>query len=245
MSSTYDYDDYYDNYNEFDAQIEKFKQSLIKSVKEEHQKEIAKLREENAKLQEVKRNWNTLENELKTKIRELETQKKQNINIVRSDFYDDKLKDFLEKAFEARTLYQVNDKEVKSKKCDLCDSNRNIILKDDSGREYKVKCKCTITKTKYIAEKANLNLYIQKSERDNNFWMALRKEDSDFSSTNIFGFGDAEIKTKGIILDKFDIDNLPKSIYYTYFTNKGEAQKYADYLNEKSQEEEYDIIPII
>lgn len=233
------YDDYYDNYNEFDAQIEEFKQSLIKSVKEEHQKEIAKLREENAKLQEVKRNWNTLENELKTKIRELERQKEQNTDIVRREFYNDKLKDFLEKAFEARTLYRVTTDTFKSEKCDLCDSNRNILLKDGLGREYKVRCECNTTKTKYIVEKANLDLYIQKGGGRDNFWMALRQS-SDYSNTNIFGFGDAEIKTEGVMLDKFDIDNLPKIIYYTYFTNKEEAQKYADYLNEKSQEEEYE-----
>lgn len=239
MSKLYDYDDYYDNYNEFDAQIEEFKQSLIKSVKEEHQKEIAKLREENAKLQEVKRNWNTLEIELKNKIRELEIQKEQNINIVRQEFYNDKLKDFLEKAFEARNLYEVNSRSLENEKCNICDSNRQILLKDNLGREYKVRCQCAIKEIKYITEKANLNLYIQKDSGRDTFWMALR-ESTDYSNTNIFGFGDAKINTYGSILDKFDIDNPPKDRYNTYFTSQEEAQKYADYLNEKRQEEEYE-----
>jgi hypothetical protein len=136
------YDDYYDDYNEFEEQIEKFKLSLIKGIKKEHQHEMERLKKENKELQEIKNNWNKLEREYKNKIRQVELEKEDFIKNVRREMYQDKLKEFLEKAFdEARKLYEVTNVSLRKEKCDICDSDRKVIVKDALGREYKVGCK--------------------------------------------------------------------------------------------------------
>ena len=234
------YDDYYDDYNEFEEQIEKFKLSLIKGIKEEHQHEMERLKKENKELQEIKNNWNKLEREYKNKIRQVELEKEDFIKNVRREMYQDKLKEFLEKAFdEARKLYEVTNVSLRKDKCDICDSDRNVIVKDALGREYKVGCKCKENDFVYTAKETKTKLYIQKTSGENNFWVGLCVDKVDrYSETILFGFGDyKENNAKGRIYDKFDITNPPKASYYAYFTSKEEAEKYAEYLNEKRRKE--------
>lgn len=232
------YDDYYDDYNEFEEQIEKFKLSLIKGIKEEHQHEMERLKKENKELQEIKNNWNKLEREYKNKIRQVELEKEDFIKNVRREMYQDKLKEFLEKAFEVRKLYEVTNVSLSKDKCDICDSDRNVIVKDVLGREYKVGCKCKENDFVYMAKETKTKLYIQKTSGKNDFWVGLRVEGGQiYSETILFGFGDYKKNANGRIYDKFDITNPPKESYYAYFTSKEEAEKYAEYLNEKRRKE--------
>lgn len=62
------YDDYYDELSEFDMQVEEFKDSLKKAVKEEYQEKMKQLEAENARLQNIKKNWDK-------KVRELDQKK--------------------------------------------------------------------------------------------------------------------------------------------------------------------------
>jgi len=233
------YDDYYDDYNEFEEQIEKFKLSLIKGIKEEHQHEMERLKKENKELQEIKNNWNKLEREYKNKIRQVELEKEDFIKNVRREMYQDKLKEFLEKAFdEARKLYEVTNVSLRKDKCDICDSDRNVIVKDALGREYKVGCKCKENDFVYMAKETKTKLYIQKTSGKNDFWVGLSVDKEDrYSETTLFGFGDYKENANSSIYDKFDITNPPKASYYAYFTSKEEAEKYAEYLNEKRRKE--------
>lgn len=236
----YNFDEYYDNYNEFDRYIKEFKDTLKVGLKKEIKDELEKLKKENAELQEIKTNWNALEREYKNKIKEVEREKESVIKNAKREFYQDKLKDFLEKAFEARELYEVVVSAKYLDKCDMCDSNRKIYIRDVFDREHKVNCKCTSTYNCYSVKKEELQLYIQKYPNRDDFYIALQVWDTHSTyTTKLFGFGDRIFKEDNneTIYNKFEIDNPPKSIHRAHFTNKDEAQKYADYLNEKETKE--------
>ena len=49
-----EYDDFYENYSEFDMQIDEFKSSLMKSVKQEFLDRMAKLEAQNLELEDIK-----------------------------------------------------------------------------------------------------------------------------------------------------------------------------------------------
>lgn len=90
-----------------------------------------------------------------------------------------------------------------------------------------------------MAKETKTKLYIQKTSGKNDFWVGLSVDKVDrYSETILFGFGDyKENNANGRIYDKFDITNPPKESYYAYFISKEEAEKYAEYLNEKRRKE--------
>ena len=55
--------DYFEEYSEFDAQIEEFKESLRNQVKEEIKSKIDRLEKRNKELEEKQKNLATLEKE--------------------------------------------------------------------------------------------------------------------------------------------------------------------------------------
>ena len=118
----YDWDDYYDEYSEFDMMVEEFKNSLKKSVKEDTQKLIEKLKKENEELRGVRDNWDKVKREYENKKRELQSEMyncKQNAARMR-----------LEQLFEACgmnvILYKPSSFAVYGTKCEKCDDDRYI-----------------------------------------------------------------------------------------------------------------------
>ncbi|MES9718973.1 hypothetical protein, partial [Bacillus safensis] len=65
-------DEFYNEPNEFEKQINEFKESLLKSVKQEYLSEMEQLKKENKELQVVRENLDTIEKEYKEKSRRLD-----------------------------------------------------------------------------------------------------------------------------------------------------------------------------
>ena len=68
-----DFDDYYEP-SEFEQQVEEFKDSLRRSVKQETQELIDRLRKENEELRSVRDNWEEVKRSYEKKQRELQNE---------------------------------------------------------------------------------------------------------------------------------------------------------------------------
>ena len=168
----------------------------------------------------------------------MESAKKSALAELKTEFYFDKVKDFLEKVFEVGDLYEARaDYYEKMDKCSVCDENRKITVKDVFGREHKISCKCDRNYSIYKVGKTYQKLYFQKEHKKSNFYMSLDPDEwSSHGSTTLFGFGNTNnFDNTGKIYKQFDINNPP--VYGSYFTSKEEAQKYCDYLNEEERKE--------
>ena len=70
------YEEYFDDYSEFEAKIEEFKDSLKNAVKQEYRDRIEYLEKELAELKDIKANWNAKLAELNEMKEELKLEKK-------------------------------------------------------------------------------------------------------------------------------------------------------------------------
>lgn len=215
-------EDFYDEeYGYFDSTIADLKEQLKKEVKQEIQDRMERLERENKELQDVKENWKEIKQKYESKINEVEKEKQHILNNAKSEIYNATLKDLFENCTFFEKIYQVNYTSEEQQKCDKCDKNRNLTVVDCYGREHKVRCKCSIKKRHFFVEDVNVNIYVQKDARENNFMFKV-KDKSDYEYGREIG--------KEEVLEKFDKDKV-KDDYNTYFTTLEEAQKYADYLN--------------
>lgn len=218
-----EYEDFYDKkYNYFDSTIADLKEQLKKEVKQEIQNKISTLEKENEELKNVKENWKKIKREYYEKEKELEDKK----NRLEYDFTYKKFSDLLDKF--TNKVYGVESKWTKKKKCNICDDNRKITLKDCFGREHKVDCKCDeYDRSKCVEEK---KIYISEISRDNykkNLRMFI-KEYNDISDS----FSTSVVNDDVIFLEKFELKQIKEKDYKKiYFYTQKEAQKYADYLN--------------
>lgn len=227
--------DYFDEeYSEFDAQIEEFKESLRKEVKAEIKSKIDRLEKRNKELEEKQKNLATLEKEYKDKIRKLERDKEEALYEVKKEYLTSTLKELTDKMFECQDLYEVNFKRIQPQKCNYCDENRYLIAKDIFGGEHKVPCKCREYVNEYYVQKADVRIcwFKRGDDRDKLCFRVKSNRDSCGWQNTTFEYINGKVEQNNIF-KKFDENNLPKSYYLVWFTSKEEAQKYVDYLNKR------------
>lgn len=126
------YDDYYEP-SEFEQQVEEFKDSLRRSVKQETQELIEKLQKENEELRGIRDNWEEVKRGYEAKQRELQNKIydcKQNAARMRLD-------QLFESCGMNVILYRPSSFSVYKHKCDKCDDNRYIHYKSPSGKIIK------------------------------------------------------------------------------------------------------------
>lgn len=218
-----EYEDFYDEeYEYFDSTIADLKEQLKKEVKQEIQDKITVLEKENAELKQVKENWAKIKQEYESKINEIEREKQYILNNAKREIYNTTLKDLFDNCDYFQKLYKVDYKTEEREKCNMCDENRKLTIKDCYGRKHEVYCKCSNKRKVYYSEE-NLDtcIYIQKKKERDNFRF-------EFRSNSSWDYGHKISKED--ILEKFDKEKV-KGYYNTYFTTLEEAQKYADYLN--------------
>lgn len=140
-----DFDDYYYEPSEFEQQVEEFKDSLRKAVRQETQDLIETLRQENEELREVRDNWEEVKRGYEAKQRELQNEIyacKQNVARMR-----------LEQLFEMCEmnviLYRPSSFYVYKPKCNKCDDNRYVHYKSPSGKDNREDCECAKSFRKY------------------------------------------------------------------------------------------------
>lgn len=218
-----EYEDFYDEeYDYFDSTIADLKSQLKKEVKQEIQEKIATLEKENAELKDVKEGWEKIRQEYKNKINENEREKQCILDNAKREIYNATLKDLFDNCEYFSKIYKVDTKYTSQEKCNKCDEERKLTVKDCYEREHKVNCKCSASKCKYVAiENTTTQIYVQKEAQRDYFTFSVR-EDSEY----VYG----RKMNKEYVLEKFHKDKV-KSYYNTYFTTLEEAQKYADYLN--------------
>lgn len=224
--------DYFEEYSEFDAQIEEFKESLRNQVKEEIKSKIDRLEKRNKELEEKQKNLATLEKEYKDKIRKLERDKEEVLYEARKEYLSSTLQELTNKMFECQDLYEVSYESIEQPKCNYCDENRYLIIKDIFGRGHKVLCKCWGNIREYYARKADVRIcwFKRGDDRDKLCFRVKSNRDSCGWQNTTFEYINGKVEQNNIF-KKFDENNLPKSYYGVCFTSKEEAQKYADYLN--------------
>lgn len=232
--------DYFEDYNEFDERIEKFKESIRKSVKEEIKQKLEKLEKENKELKEKNKNLDKLENEYKQKLKNFENEKNKIKSSLEYEYYSASLEKFLDVLFDKKELYSVTYKSIKLNKCPFCNEERKQTLIGLDGVNYVVDCKCNKYVKEYYSKEERYSLYIQKSEKSKDFrFKALIKRS--YSDIELFGFGDDyHYENENlIIIEDLNLANLDKikEKPFIYFTRKEDADEYARYLNNSIEEE--------
>lgn len=131
-------EDFYNEPSEYDIMVDKFKQSLLKSVKREFLEEMDKLRKENEELQEIKKNWNKIRGDYIEKELKLNTiieDEKQKIIHMR-------LSELFKNCGMNIILYKSSVTCVQGDKCNKCNNQRQIEYTTPSGRKMTETCDC-------------------------------------------------------------------------------------------------------
>ncbi|TCI26700.1 hypothetical protein EVJ32_04820 [Exiguobacterium sp. SH5S4] len=218
-------EDYYDDYSEFDAQVNDLKESLKKAVKQEHVDEMNRIKKENEELQEVKKNFEAIKEDYARKERELEYERKGLLAKVRQERLTELLKGSEVIMFKAATTY------VDAPKCDQCDDYRYIHFESPSGRKMTEKCSCKDSTKMYVAEKIvrtefkadnHRSVLWYKPYRDNGNVMVLDEQLSSDAYDKVFKHGDSFAK-----LDR----------YRTIFNLEEDCLEYCKFLQKKDEEE--------
>lgn len=219
-------EDFYDEPSEFEQQIDSLKESLLKSVKDEYQTEMERLRKENAELLVVKRDLASIKSQYRQKERELESEKNNLLRKVRSERLSTLMEDV------SMDMYAVDCEFVKGDKCQNCDGNRRIHFKSPQGNAVSEACICN--KSKRVFSPALAVCYAFKLQN----WgdcdgMVLRYQLQADKTEDIMELTGRKIgyvtsKTKATDFEKMEIfDSIFKTIE--------ECQAYCDWLNEREK----------
>lgn len=132
-------EEFYNEPSEYDQMVDEFRDSLIKSVKQDFLDKMERLEKENAELREVKQNWERLKTEYEEKQRELIYKIEQERRNVRRE----RLAKLFEQCGMNVTLFKPKESLFRLDKCEKCDENRRIHFKSPSGIDLQEECECS------------------------------------------------------------------------------------------------------
>lgn len=177
------YDDFYDDSPEIEVLTEEFKNSLLKSVKEEFLNEMDRLRKENAELKEFKLKKAEYDSQLEKykKIKKLELEQLR--QVAEKKRLMDVLKDnFIETAYYPQCTWKY-----KYDKCDKCDEYRIIHFKSPLGHDFTEPCSCSERinywepkECSVIQIKGEYDSLIFRYEDINNNFVALKSDNKEY-----------------------------------------------------------------
>ncbi|UHA74427.1 hypothetical protein [Paenibacillus sp. 481] len=220
---SYDGDDFYCEPNEFEQMVDKFKQSLLDSVKEEFKAEMNRLREENAELQQVKRNWADIKAEHQREILRLQYAKNEAAREARKERLGVLMEDF------KVAMFQVKVKYIRPDKCDKCNENRLITYKTPLGKDAVEKCTCNTTKSIFVPEELIcVRLHLDNRENKLTVYYNLPTDDEDGMK---YGFN----TPLNMIYDS-NMEFAKLDRYGTFFNTVEDCQAYCDWLNGREGE---------
>ncbi|WP_342025760.1 hypothetical protein AADC60_24670 [Cytobacillus pseudoceanisediminis] len=213
------YEDFYHEPSEFDIQVDHFKESLMKSVKEDFLSEMERLKKENENLQDVKDNFNGIVRDYENKKQQLESEYQTLKRNVRRERLVELMKD------HKVILYKAYSKKERPPKCDKCDKYRRIAYITPLGKKASEDCLCNEGKTVYYPKE--YILYEFKLNSNGNSMTAWYRQYSDDRD----GFTDSSIHAEDIYSTEKKFEDLKQ--YSTFFKTEEECQAYCDYLNSK------------
>jgi hypothetical protein len=214
-------EDFYQGYGEFDKEIDNFKQSLVKSIRQEFLDEMDSLRKENGELQEIKDNWESLKQSYSIKEHDLMLAKEN----ARSEARSAKLADLLES--HKFVMYKVTTEYIKRPKCSHCDDKYQIHFTTPEGRDVSTSCDCAHSDTKYIpGEFVAYEFKLDGYRHELYVWykQIIDNQDEYFKFDTSSDYGGLKNVYKGE-----EYDTL--KYYETFFKDRNDCQKYCDWLN--------------
>lgn len=220
--------DFYDeSCDEFDNEIENFKNMLRKEVKQEFLDEMERLRKENLELQEVKRNLEQIKFDHKKQLEEELAKLREDRRRVRKERFDELLKDVAIPI----TVYGIDTAPAHKPLCGHCD-NRIIHFNSPSGKELTESCpECGQTFLKWVV--VPMERYkICISEEDYCCWSIYELE----FRTEDWQDRTWELKTNQLY--KGEVNNISKELARKIFyydrnvcETQEQAQEICDWLN--------------
>lgn len=213
-------EDFYREPSELEVQMEQFKESLMKSVKEEFVAEMERLKTENAVLQSVKKDFENIKRDYESKKYELENER----NDLQRKVRRERLVDLLEE--HKVTMYKAYSKREYPKKCDKCDANRKIKYTTPLGREASEDCLCNKGKTVYFPQE--FIRYEFRLNRDKNGLTAWYRQYSDDEDGFVH---ESSIHADIIYSSDMRFEDLKQ--YSTFFKTEEECMAYCEFLNKE------------
>lgn len=229
-----DFEDYWTEPNEFEQQVEEFKDALRNSVKEEIKEKIASLEKELAELKEFKNDKNKIIQEYENNIKKIKSESDAQIRVAKES--EEKWKkarlhqllgDYLTVGWKAVYTREYGEK------CDKCDDDRKIHFSSPQGKKYTEDCQCAKCYYKYHPKEATLaKIYVRKKRFDYDdkgkcdFYNRYYKvEDTD--DYDIY-----EISSE--VYASSDFDYKKANPYKAVFLDEEDCTKYCEWLTEQS-----------
>lgn len=225
MFDFYEDEDFFGEPSEFEQQVEEFKASLRKSVKEEFLQRMEALEKENADLREFRDQRDRVMRECDQKVANAKREAREAEEKWKKARLHQLLGDFLTDGWRVDFTYE------KGPKCDQCDENRFLHFKTPRGRDLTEECDCAKTFLVCHPKKVVLSkLYVKKkifgSGCDYNWW------------GRYYTVENSETEDRYTIMDDVyesgfcDFEKVNNQ-YRAVFLSEEDCQRYCDWLNEQ------------
>ncbi len=205
--------------------VELIKNSAINQIKEE----LNTLKKENERMREIVNNYDTKVKELESAKQKYEWKEKELRKEIKSEMQKARLSEIMEGFYSE--IWDVDNVGKEQPKCDKCDKDRYIHFKSPSGKDLTEPCQCN-KKTRYYQPHkltcTNFRICDFENSRIGKLvgWYADLNDDDCYT---IFRPSDNEKLYKGQKYSEIKRTDI-------YFNTEEEAQKYADWLNDKKGE---------
>lgn len=228
----FEYDEYFEDFNEFDEQMEEFKNILRNEVKDEIRNKIESLEKEVKELKEFRDNKDRITEEYNTKIAEAQRAARE----AKEKYKKARLYQLMG---EFNTIgWKIKSKYTLGEKCNKCDENRKIHFTSPQGKPYVEECKCAKRHYTYFPEEATLaKFYVRKKnfrwnnddriDYHNRYYTVKDDDEYDLYETA------SELYEPGYTMEYEKINS-----YRAVFLSKEDCQKYCDWKNAKVKEKE-------
>ena len=216
-------DDFYYEPSEFDQQVEEFKASLMKSVKEDFLHRMEALEKENAALREFRDQRDTFIRDCNARVAAAQREARMAEEKWKNARLRQLLGDFLTEGWRISPTYE------QGPKCDHCDETRHLHFKSPRGRDLKEECDCAKTFVVYHPKKVVLSkLYVKKNDYYVNEWWGRYytvEESNDEYRYDMM----AEVYERGFR----DFEKV-KNTYWAVFLCEEDCRLYCERLNEQN-----------
>lgn len=224
-------DEFWGDYNEFDSQIEEFKDALRNSVKNEIKEKIASLEKEVEELREFREQKDKIVKKYREAINSAKHDAIEAENKWKNARLHELLGDYL------TVGWGVKRDNIMGDKCDKCNESREVHYISPCGRQMVELCNCAKTHTVCRPQEKTL---IYMNVKKKNFYGRNGEDDKwnrYYEVENADDYDRMELINE-VYLKGEDVDFEKVSNYRAIFLNKEDCQKYCDWLNEREREKE-------
>ena len=222
----FDFDeDFYNEPSEFEQQVDEFKVSLMKSVKEDFLQRMEALEKENADLRKFRDEKETFIRDCEAKVAAAQREARMAEEKWKNARLHKLLGDFL------CTGWKVGYKYEYGPKCDKCDDDRYIHFLSPQGNKCKEHCNCAKYITRYFPEEVVLSKIYVKTKNFlsgvdldwRNRYYTVKHED-DYDKYEVA----SDVYESGFVCEK--VDNK----YRAVFLSEEDCGRYCEWLNEQA-----------